>query len=175
MKLKVFFLTIFFLSCKNQPLKQFTLQDLPVKYNIEIVINGIIPKNDEFEPVGDIEVKSSSLKGIEVPYNLISLSIDELPLVFLAAAYANGKTSIRNAKELRYKESDRIKSMVSMLRQFSIEVLEYHDGVTIQGGKITGGEVNSFGDHRIAMTALVASSIAKEKIEVENPFHSNSY
>jgi 3-phosphoshikimate 1-carboxyvinyltransferase len=132
----------------------------------DILIN--ITKNDEFEPVGDIEVKSSSLKGIEVPYNLISLSIDELPLVFLAAAYANGKTSIRNAKELRYKESDRIKSMVSMLRQFSIEVLEYHDGVTIQGGKITGGEVNSFGDHRIAMTALVASCISKEPIVVKN-------
>jgi 3-phosphoshikimate 1-carboxyvinyltransferase len=124
--------------------------------------------NKNYEVTGDVIVSSSKLMGIKVPNELISLAIDELPLIFLAAAVASGETIIRNAEELRFKESDRIKSMVDLLKNLSIEVNEYQDGLEIKGGDISGGVVNSFGDHRIAMTALVASSIAKEKIEVEN-------
>ena len=124
--------------------------------------------NKNYEATGDVIVSSSKLMGIKVPNELISLAIDELPLIFLAAAVASGETIIRNAEELRFKESDRIKSMVDLLKNLSIEVNEYQDGLEIKGGNIIGGIINSFGDHRIAMTALVASSIAKEKIEVEN-------
>ena len=124
--------------------------------------------NNSYEATGNVIVSSSKLIGIKVPNELISLAIDELPLIFLAASVAIGETIIRNAEELRFKESDRIKSMVDLLKNLSVEVNEYQDGLIIKGGTISGGLVDSFGDHRIAMTALVASSVAKEKIEVEN-------
>ena len=124
--------------------------------------------NNSYEATGNVIVSSSKLIGIKVPNELISLAIDELPLIFLAASVATGETTIRNAEELRFKESDRIKSMVDLLKNLSVEVNEYQDGLIVKGGTISGGLVDSFGDHRIAMTALVASSVAKEKIEVEN-------
>ena len=124
--------------------------------------------NNSYEAVGNVTVSTSKLIGINVPNELISLTIDELPLIFLAASIATGETTIRNAQELRFKESDRIKSMVDLLKNLSIEVNEYPDGLEIKGGKISGGIVDSYGDHRIAMTALVASSVSKEKIEVKN-------
>jgi 3-phosphoshikimate 1-carboxyvinyltransferase len=123
---------------------------------------------NQFEPYGTIEIKSSQLHGINVPKYLIPLSIDELPLVFLAAACAKGKTTVRNAEELRIKESDRIKSMKIILTEFSINVVEHNDGLTIEGGTITGGEIDSFGDHRIAMTALIASVCSADEILVKN-------
>ena len=131
--------------------------------NIDIEIT-----NNSYEATGNVIISSSKLIGIKVPNELISLAIDELPLIFLAASVATGETTIRNAEELRFKESDRIKSMVDLLNNLSVEVNEYQDGLIIKGGTISGGVVDSFGDHRIAMTALVASSVAKEKIEVEN-------
>ena len=124
--------------------------------------------HNQFEPYGTIEIKSSQLHGINVPKYLIPLSIDELPLVFLAAACAKGKTTVRNADELRLKESDRIKSMKITLNEFSINVDEHSDGLTIEGGTITGGEIDSFGDHRIAMTALIASVCSEDEILVKN-------
>ena len=124
--------------------------------------------HNQFEPYGTIEIKSSQLHGINVPKYLIPLSIDELPLVFLAAACAKGKTTVRNADELRLKESDRIKSMKITLTKFSINVVEHNDGLTIEGGTITGGEIDSFGDHRIAMTALIASVCSEDEILVKN-------
>ena len=137
------------------------LQLMGADINIEIT-------NNSYEATGNVIVSSSKLIGIKVPNELISLAIDELPLIFLAASVATGETTIRNAEELRFKESDRIKSMVDLLKNLSVEVNEYQDGLIIKGGTISGGLVDSFGDHRIAMTALVASSVAKEKIEVEN-------
>ena len=91
---------------------------------------------NQFEPSGTIEIKSSQLHGIDVPKYLIPLSIDELPLVFLAAACAKGITTVKNANELRLKESDRIKSMKTILTAFSINVVEHNDGLTIEGGRI---------------------------------------
>jgi len=125
-------------------------------------------EQNQFEPYGTIEVKSSQLHGINVPKYLIPLSIDELTLVFLAAACAKGKTTVRNADELRLKESDRIKSMKTTLTEFSINVVEHNDGLTIEGGTITGGEIDSFGDHRIAMTALIASVCSEDDVLVKN-------
>mgnify|MGYP001214214557 FL=1 len=123
---------------------------------------------NQFEPSGTIEIKSSQLHGIDVPKYLIPLSIDELPLVFLAAACAKGITTVKNANELRLKESDRIKSMKTILTEFSINVVEHNDGLTIEGGRIIGGEINSFGDHRIAMTALIASVCSEDDVLVKN-------
>ena len=120
------------------------------------------------ETVGSLTAKSSDLKGIEVPSNLIASSIDELPLIVLAGSQANGKTSIRNAKELRVKESDRISSMIKMMQSFTISVDEFDDGMDIFGGTIKGATINSFGDHRIAMTAIIASLVSNGDIVVED-------
>ena len=120
------------------------------------------------ETVGSLTAKSSDLKGIEVPSNLIASSIDELPLIVLAGSQANGKTSIRNAKELRVKESDRISSMIKMMQSFTISVDEFDDGMDIFGGTINGATINSFGDHRIAMTAIIASLVSNGDIIIED-------
>ena len=120
------------------------------------------------ELIGDIYTESSTLNGIEIPKELIASSIDELPLIVLAASQANGKTAIRNAEELRVKESDRISSMINMMDGFKISTDEYPDGMNVYGGSIKGTRVNSFGDHRIAMTALMASLVSDGDILVED-------
>ena len=120
------------------------------------------------ETVGSLTAKSSDLNGIKVPSNLIASSIDELPLIVLAGSQANGRTSIRNAKELRVKESDRISSMIKMMESFTISVDEFDDGMDILGGTIKGATINSFGDHRIAMTAVIASLVSNGDIVIED-------
>ena len=132
---------------------------------IKTVINN---QTKSSEKIGSIIITSSNLKGIKVPKHLITSAIDELPLVFLAGACAEGSTIIRNAEELRYKESDRINSMIQTLNAFSIKTKEFNDGANIDGGTITGGIIDSFGDHRIAMAALVASCVSEKPIIVEN-------
>ncbi len=123
------------------------------------------------EPVADIEVFSSSLYGIEVPVNLIPSMIDEIPLLLLAAAFATGKTILRSAEELRYKESDRIQAMVVGLQRLGLHIEEREDGVTMQGGVMQGGAVDSFSDHRIAMTFLIAGSVAGAPVYVDRCEH----
>ena len=137
-------------------------------------ITTTIDPKSSFEIQGTIKVKSSKLIGINIPNNLVSISIDELPLVFLAAAFANGTTTIRNASELRFKESDRITAMAKLLTKLSIKVKELKDGLIIKGGPIAGGEVDSFGDHRLAMTALIASVCSKSEILVHNTININT-
>ena len=131
-----------------------------IQISNERTING--------EIIGDIYTESSLLNGIEIPKELISSSIDELPLIVLAASQANGKTSIRNAEELRVKESDRILSMIRMMDKFRIMTDEFSDGMNIYGGLIKGARVNSHGDHRIAMTAIMASLVSDGDILVED-------
>ena len=131
-----------------------------IQISNERIING--------ELIGDIYTESSILNGIDIPKELISSSIDELPLIVLAASQANGKTSIRNAEELRVKESDRILSMIRMMDKFRISTDEFPDGMNIYGGSIKGARVNSYGDHRIAMTALIASLVSDGDILVED-------
>lgn len=120
------------------------------------------------EPVADIIVRSSELKGIEISQSLIANSIDEFPIVFIAAAYAQGVTTLSGAEELRVKESDRIQSMTTGLQTLGIEVFEKPDGLVITGGEITGGEIDSEGDHRIAMAFAMASINAKAVIKIKN-------
>jgi 3-phosphoshikimate 1-carboxyvinyltransferase len=132
----------------------------------DITTKDVLHINGEL--VGTIIAKSSKLTGIDVPENLIASSIDEIPLIILAGSPAIGKTSIRNAKELRLKESDRIMSMVEMMKRFSINIDEYEDGVDVYPGNIKGSMIKSFGDHRIAMTAIIASLNSDSEIFVED-------
>ena len=116
------------------------------------------------EPVADIRVRSAALSGIEVPEHLVPLAIDEFPVLFVAAACAAGETLLSGAEELRVKESDRIQVMADGLTRLGIETEVKPDGIIIQGGKLGGGEVDSHGDHRIAMAFSVASLAANRDI-----------
>ncbi|MDD2828810.1 MAG: 3-phosphoshikimate 1-carboxyvinyltransferase [Sulfuricurvum sp.] len=112
--------------------------------------------NDEtYEPVGTISVKYAPLKAVVVEEN-ISWLIDELPALSIAMACAEGKSIIKNAEELRVKESDRIKTVVDNLNLCGIETEEYSDGYAVVGGTLQSAVVNSYGDHRIAMSFLIA-------------------
>ncbi len=116
------------------------------------------------EPVADIRVRSAALSGIEIPESLVPLAIDEFPVLLVAAACAVGETRLSGAEELRVKESDRIQAMSDGLTRLGIETEVKPDGIIIQGGKLDGGEVDSHGDHRIAMAFSVASLAARRDI-----------
>ena len=116
------------------------------------------------EPVADISLRSAELKGIDIPEYLVPLAIDEFPVLFVAAACADGVTRLSGAEELRVKESDRIQVMADGLSILGIETEVKPDGIIIQGGKIGGGTVDSRGDHRIAMAFSVASLAASDQI-----------
>jgi len=118
------------------------------------------------EPSGRIVVRPSQLHGIQIPPEFVSTAIDEFPLVFVAAALADGETVISGASELRHKESDRIKVMVQGLKALGATVEEFPDGAVIQGGQLTGGEIDSGGDHRVAMAFAVAAVAAKGPIRI---------
>ncbi|UCN01169.1 3-phosphoshikimate 1-carboxyvinyltransferase [Sulfurimonas sp. SWIR-19] len=111
--------------------------------------------DDRYEPVGNIHVKYAPLHGIVIEEN-ISWLIDELPALSIAMATAEGESIVKNAKELRVKESDRISTVVEGLRACGIEVDEYEDGYRIIGGALKKAEVESDGDHRIAMSFIIA-------------------
>ena len=112
------------------------------------------------EPVADIRVRASALQGIDVDPELVSLAIDEFPALFVAAAGASGETRFSGLEELRVKESDRIAAMADGLQRLGIEIEETPDGAVVQGGRFSGGEVNSFHDHRVAMSLAMAGTIA---------------
>lgn len=120
------------------------------------------------EPVADLVVYSSTLHGIEIPQDLIAGTIDEFPILFIAAACAQGTTELSGAEELRVKESDRIHTMAVGLQKLGIDAREKPDGLTITGGKFTGGEVESGGDHRVAMAFTMASLASSGVITVVN-------
>ena len=124
----------------------------------------IIEKDDKYEPIGDIVVQYGTLKGIEISENIAWL-IDELPALAIAMAVAKGKSVVKNASELRVKESDRITSVVENLNRCGIEAKEYEDGYEIIGGKFKeNSEVDSYGDHRIAMSFLIAGLLSGMKV-----------
>ena len=123
---------------------------------------------DESEPAADIIVESSDLRGAEIGGDIIPQVIDEIPVLALAAAQAKGETIIRDAEELRVKESDRITATVTGLAQLGVDVEETEDGMVIRGGnKLHGADVRSFGDHRIAMTMGIAGTIADGETTVD--------
>jgi 3-phosphoshikimate 1-carboxyvinyltransferase len=120
------------------------------------------------EPIADVEVRASQLRGIEVPRALVPLAIDEFPALFVAAACAAGTTVVTGAEELRVKESDRIQSMAQGLRALGIRAEPLPDGMRIEGGRFGGGTVKSHGDHRVAMAFAIAALKAREPIQVED-------
>ena len=109
------------------------------------------------EPVADIVVKASNLQGIDINDRDVPLAIDEFPAIFVAAACASGKTRLRNAEELRVKESDRIQAMADGLEILGVDCTVFEDGIDITGGTIGSGTINSHDDHRIAMSFAIAS------------------
>ena len=121
------------------------------------------------ELIADIKVSSSSLKGIQIPENLVPLAIDEFPVLFIAASCADGETVLTGAKELRVKESDRIQVMADGLTSLGIENHVLEDGIRILGGEFTkqASSIKSHHDHRISMAFAIASVRSKFDIEIE--------
>ncbi|MEM7009017.1 MAG: 3-phosphoshikimate 1-carboxyvinyltransferase [Thermodesulfobacteriota bacterium] len=121
------------------------------------------------EPVGDIVARSSELHGTRIGGDLIPKAIDELPLISVAAAFAQGETVINDAAELRVKETDRIHAMASELGKLGVEVEEYDDGMSIKGtDSLTGATCRSWGDHRIAMSIAIAATRAKGETQIDD-------
>jgi len=120
------------------------------------------------EPVADIRVRSAQLKGINVPQELVPLAIDEFPVLFVAAACAEGQTVITGAEELRVKESDRIQVMADGLQAIGVDATPTDDGMIINGGVIKGGKVHSRDDHRIAMAFTMAALRAEKDVVIED-------
>jgi 3-phosphoshikimate 1-carboxyvinyltransferase len=121
------------------------------------------------EPVADVEVRPSTLRGVRVPERLVPLAIDEFPAFFIAAAAAEGETLVTGAEELRVKESDRIAAMARGLEAIGVTHEVLPDGLRIEGGRpFRGGTIDSRGDHRIAMAFAIASLRATEPLEILN-------
>ena len=133
--------------------------------NIEIE-NHRIQAN---EPVGDIRVKSSKLVGTEISGEIIPRLIDEIPIIIVAASLADGPTIIKNAEELRFKETDRLLAMSKFLDKSNIKHQLKEDGMEINGNSdFIGGEFESFDDHRIAMSIAISSIVAKNNTIINN-------
>ncbi len=120
------------------------------------------------EPVADIRVRASKLKGIRIPEEQVPLAIDEFPALFIAAACAEGETVLTGAEELRVKESDRIQVMADGLTILGVDARSTADGIVIQGGPIGSGTVVSHGDHRIAMSFAMAALRASGPITIHD-------
>lgn len=120
------------------------------------------------EPVADLRIRASRLKGIEIPPELVPLAIDEFPAIFIAAACAEGETLLHGATELRVKESDRIQVMADGLATLGVEHEVFDDGIRIVGGSLGGGEVESHDDHRIAMSFAIAGLRASAPIVIHH-------
>ncbi|MFA5893905.1 MAG: 3-phosphoshikimate 1-carboxyvinyltransferase [Candidatus Margulisiibacteriota bacterium] len=119
------------------------------------------------EPRADLVVRSSELRAVKIDGEIIPRLIDEIPIIAVAATQAVGTTEIRGAKELRVKESDRIKTIASELRKMGAKIEELDDGLKITGPtKLTGAKIESYGDHRIAMSAAIAGLITEGRTRV---------
>jgi len=130
------------------------------------ILNYQIKSN---EPQANLKIEYSELKGIEIRKGEVPLLIDELPLIAVVASQAQGKTVVNGAKELRVKETDRIKAIVSELKKMGVDIKEKEDGFIVKGpSKLKGAICESFNDHRIAMSLAVAALLAKGKTVIQN-------
>lgn len=120
------------------------------------------------EPVADVRVRAARLHGVVIPEQQVPLAIDEFPALFIAAACAQGETVLQGAHELRVKESDRIQVMADGLGALGIRARPTPDGLVIQGGALRGGEIESHGDHRIAMAFAMAALRAGAPITIRD-------
>ena len=119
------------------------------------------------EPVGDVTVSASRLRGIDIGGDMVVRSIDEFPAIAAAAAFADGVTTVRDAQELRYKESDRIAAIVAQLRALGADAAELPDGFSVRGGTVKGGRARANGDHRLAMSMALCGLRSPEPVTVE--------
>lgn len=127
------------------------------------------PRQSGAEPVADIEVRGGRLRGVEITPADVALTIDELPVLLVAAAGARGQTTLRGAGELRVKESDRLEAVAEGLRTLGVPVEVFDDGMRVTGvEKFRGGEIRSFGDHRIAMAFSIAALHAMQPIVIHD-------
>jgi 3-phosphoshikimate 1-carboxyvinyltransferase len=131
-------------------------------------IEVLNPGNAGGEPVADLRVRSAPLRGIRIPEDQVPLAIDEFPVIFVAAACAEGDTLLTGAEELRVKESDRIQVMADGLSILGVENEVRPDGILIRGGTCAGGAIESRGDHRIAMSFAMAALRAGAPIEIRD-------
>ncbi len=142
---------------------------LDVLKGMGITVQSLVTQ-EEPEPMGDLRVHQQDFKNIFIPQELVPNIIDEIPILSILATRGKGRFEVRGASELRVKESDRIKAIVMNLRAVGVEVQEFEDGFAIDGPQvIRGGQVTTFGDHRIAMSFAVADLIAHGKIELDQP------
>lgn len=122
------------------------------------------------EPIGEMNVQYSHLHNIEIPAQIVPNIIDEIPILAIVAAQSAGRCVVRQAKELRFKESDRIHTIVSNLRNLGVTIDEYDDGFSILGlQKIGNGNITTHGDHRIAMAFTIAGLLATAPLKVDDP------
>jgi 3-phosphoshikimate 1-carboxyvinyltransferase len=131
-------------------------------------IDLLDPRMAGDEPVADLKVFPGALRGINVPEALVPLAIDEFPVLFVAAALAEGETRVTGAAELRVKESDRIGVMAEGLRALGADLEPLPDGMVIRGGALRGGAVDSHGDHRVAMSFAVAAARAAGPVHIND-------
>ncbi len=143
---------------------------LPVLLRMGAKIRDVVrTPDDEGEPAGNLEVHGAGLRGTDLREEEIPNLIDEIPILAVAGALAEGSMAIRNASELRVKESDRISTVVENLRAMGGEVSEFEDGLQVVGGKpLRGTTIDSFGDHRIAMAFAVAGLFAEGETVIQN-------
>jgi 3-phosphoshikimate 1-carboxyvinyltransferase len=140
--------------------------DVLIQMGAQIDLDNIVTDG---EPMADIKVSYSQLSGISLSGNIIPNIIDEIPILCIAAAYAQGETDIREAGELRFKESDRIQSTAKMLQAMGASVEEYADGLSIQGQtQLKGGSIESCGDHRIAMSAAIGALASETGVTIDD-------
>ncbi|RBQ28896.1 3-phosphoshikimate 1-carboxyvinyltransferase [Aliarcobacter vitoriensis] len=148
---------------KNVTLNPTRIEAYEVLKRMGVIVN-FIEKENIYEPIGDIEVINNELNGIDVSEN-ISWLIDELPALSIAMSLAKGTSKVSNAKELRVKESDRISSVVNNLKLCGVKFTEFEDGYEITGGSLQKSTINSYGDHRIAMSFAIAGLNCDMNIE----------
>lgn len=126
-------------------------------------------RNINKEPIGDLYVSYSPLKGIELDEKIIGRLIDEIPIIAVAASFAEGTTIIRNAEELKYKETDRLHAMVNELKKMGADIVALPDGLIVHGKKeLNPATVDSFKDHRIAMALSIGALNIKGESEIQN-------
>lgn len=126
-------------------------------------------RNINNEPIGDLYVSYSPLKGIELDEKIIGRLIDEIPIIAVAASFAEGTTIIRNAEELKYKETDRLHAMVNELKKMGADIVALPDGLIVHGKKeLNPATVDSFKDHRIAMALSIGALNIKGESEIQN-------
>ena len=148
------------------------LLDVLKEMGADIKLSNVI---NEYEPCADISIKTSDLKGITLNPKLVPNLIDEMPVLFIAASLAEGTTRIRGAEELRFKESNRLEAMASSLNLFGVEYKIFEDGIDIEGVNqfemdlpFNSAEIDSFGDHRIAMASIIGALRSKGTCKIKN-------